>query len=159
MQIVDAQALRDGGTVEVTAHVDGVSKRFVLDYSLPWDGRPRHISVWCANADIDTSGWWSAAGGEKRVVPIGSDEEAEICSSLMQCLADQYGRDAVDDALRNAYARKQAWDTFRARQQGRLVDPADFDDPHPLPFEGMWIFVFDFIEKACREGKLSGSGL
>ena len=162
MKIVYAGSARDGGTVEIVAEVDGARTRFVLDYSLPWDGRPRYISVWRSSDDKDTSShdndtdnWHSPPiVGQKRTVPIGSDEEIEICSRIRGCLEDEYGHRTVDDALKNSRARKQAWDDFRASQKGLIVNSAEYEDPYPLPFEGIWLSVFDFIEKAHREGKL-----
>ena len=155
MKIVDANSLRDGGTVEIIAKEDGAITRFVLDFSLPWDGRPRQISVWRSSEDNYTPHWSSSEDGEKRTVPVGSDEETEICSRIRGCLEVEYGHATVDDALKNSPARKQAWDAFLTSQEGLFVNPAEFEDPYPLPFDGIWLNVFNFIEKAYREGKLS----
>jgi hypothetical protein len=140
MKIVGADAYWDGGTVCVDIEEKTTVTRFELDHSLPWDGRPRHISI--------------SANGETRKIPIGSEEERGVCFKIRGCLEKEYGADAVCDALETSHARKVAWDDHCAKQESLLVSPTGYNDPHPLPFDGFWLLVFDFVEKAYFEGKL-----
>ena len=140
MKIVEADLCFDGGTVSVVMQEGGTETRYEMDYSLPWDGRPRSVSV--------------TVGGKTRYLAVGSDEESEICSNIKRRLEDKYGREAVRHALEVSEDREEAYAQWRADQEGPLVNPADWDDPHPLPFEGIWLRVFDFVEKAYRERKI-----
>lgn len=140
MKIIDADAYLDGGTSFVVIDDDGVSTRFELDYSLPRDGRPRHVTV--------------STDHEKRVLAIGSKEETDACSRIKALLEEEYGATAVRDALNNAPAREIAMKQHFASQGGPLVSLAGFNDPHPLPFDTHWFFVFYFVRNAVREGKL-----
>jgi hypothetical protein len=140
MRIVNADMILDGGTVIVKARKGVAVVRFQLDYSLPWDGRPRKISV--------------TKFGRTRIIPIGSEEENDICNSIKECLEKRYGRDVVHQALESSQARKEAWEEWCARQEGPFVSSDDYEEPYPLPFDGIWFSVFDFVEKSYREGKL-----
>ncbi len=139
MKIVEANIFRDGGTVYVDIEECGAVTRFQLDYSLPWDGRPRSISV--------------SANGETRNIAIGSEEERAVCNGIRRCLESVYGIDAVRNALESSQAREIAWEVHCASQEGLLVSSAGYNDPYPLPFDDIWFIAFDFVEKAYREGK------
>ena len=139
MKVVGGDFFLDGGTVYVDIQVAGVVTRFQLDYSLPWDGRPRYIS--------------ETANGGTRKVAIGSEEEKQICFVVRNCLELAYGTDAVLNALETSQARKLAWEDYCARQGSLFISLAGYHDPYPLPFDGIWLAAFDFLEKAYLEGK------
>jgi hypothetical protein len=140
VRIIGADICWDGGTVVVDIEEQGVAKRLTFDYKLPWDGRPRHVSV--------------TEGGSTRVVPIGSEEEAEICLKVKGQLELEYGAGAVRESLDQAPAREVAWKAYCAEQKSFSVSIGEFVDPNPLPFRGFWHSVFCFVEKAHREGKI-----
>jgi len=139
MKLVRAGSFLDGGTVYVEIEHEGQVSEFMLDYSLPWDNRPRYISV----VEKDS----------RRDVAIGSEEEKNICKSIRGLLEEKYGEAIVRMALETADARKAAWEEHCAKQS-LFVSLEGYDDPHPLPFIGIWSVAYRFLEKAWREGKL-----
>ena len=141
--ILFADFYLDGGTAIVSVEEGGLETQYELDYSLPWDGRPRHITV--------------ERLGQRRTVPIGSPEEKEICRTIRSCLEDAYSVAEVASALETSEARQRAQDEYRAKKarEGEiLIDYKDFEDPYPVPFDEQWLLVFFFVEKAYREGKI-----
>lgn len=139
--ILGADVLLDGGTVHVSTLGWQGFARYELDYSLPLDGRPRYISV--------------RKFGRTKRIPIGSDEEKEICASIQRNLERRFGRRTVISALESSEARREAFEKWCSSQEESFVNLSNYEDPYPLPFDGYWAIVFYFVEKAHREGKLS----
>ena len=138
--IVGADACFDGGTVWVITLGWRGFARYELDYSLPMDGRPRYITV--------------HRFFKSRRIPIDSDEEKKTCAKIRRSLERRYGQDAVKSALESSEARREAFENWFASQDDPFISQSDYEDPYPLPFDGDWALVFDFVEKAYREGKL-----
>ena len=114
--------------------------RLMLDYSLPWDGRPRHITV--------------IESGKTRLLPIGSEEERATCFAVRRLLEQEFGEISVCEALKHEDARRVAWERHCAKQDSLFVSTEGYADPYPLRFSGLWLTVYDFVEKSHREGKI-----
>lgn len=69
------------------------------------------------------------------------------------CLEKAYGTEVVQTALDTSRASLLAWQKHCARQKGSFISLAGYDDPYPVPFDGVWLTAFMFLEKAHREGK------
>ena len=138
MRIVEADFYLDGGTVYVDIEDQGSVTRLLLGYKLPWDGRPRHI--------------FKTEDGNTRRILIGTEEEREACLTVKTLLEQEYGESVVREALEHEPAREVAWQAHCAKQLFRSTE--GYKDPYPLPFRGQWTMVYDFVEKARREGKI-----
>ncbi len=140
MRVIRADTYWDGGTVFLEIEDQGVVTRLELDYMVPWDGRPRNVTI--------------TDGGTTRVLPVGSKEERDACLTVRRLLEQEYGEISVRESLEHQRAREVAWKSHLAKPHSPFVSQERYSDPHPLPFRGLWLTVYDFVEKAHREGKI-----
>ena len=80
-EIVFADFDLDGGSTNVMLERQEGLIYVHLDYSLPWDGRPRQITI--------------REHESERVLQIGSLEEKGICETVRAVLNEEFGVEAV----------------------------------------------------------------
>ncbi len=88
MEFQDAESLLDGGTTCLTVSDRSKKKYITIDYSLPLDGRPRHIFL------------GKRQFSRERKLTIDSPEEKEIINWLIEELIAQFGADNIQNFIK-----------------------------------------------------------
>lgn len=140
LTIVDAHVFADGGSTLVRVQAGDGPMHIHLDYSLPWDGRLRHITV--------------VKNSMERILAIGSSEEREICQAIYAAIERDFGIEAVPSALRLLDELDN--ETDRANQSDIAEASANSRVPPELaPFISPKGAAILFIKRAIKEGKFS----
>jgi hypothetical protein len=91
MRLEDAETLLDGGTTCLTV-LDGFEKLYItIDYSLPMDGRPRHIFIGKTHFTQDNQ------------LEINSEREKQIVNWLKNELIAKFGEIRVQDFIEGKF--------------------------------------------------------
>lgn len=81
-ELVDANSLRDGGSTFVTLRMPTQSVvTYWFDYSLPWDGRVRHVRM--------------TLGEHSSFLEPGGQDELSACNALRSVLVENFGESVV----------------------------------------------------------------